>query len=50
MLHQSIRTYQPFRTEGLSVRFGALKPAVEKIEQDIFREMMELLEGDERRN
>ncbi len=47
----SINTHIPIlQDRGIELRFGALKPAVEKIEQDIFREMTELLEGGERRN
>ena len=47
----SINTHIPIlQDRGIELRFGALKPAVEKIEQDIFREMMELLEGEERGN
>ena len=47
----SINAHIPtLQSRGVEVRFGALKPAVEKIEQDIFREMMELLEIEERRN
>ena len=47
----SINTHIPaLQSRRVEVRFGALKPAVEKIEPDIFREMMELLKSDERRN
>ena len=47
----SINTHIPIlQDRGIELRFGALKPAVEKIEQDIFREMMESLEIEERRN
>ncbi len=47
----SINTHIPaLQDRGIDVRFGALKPAAEKEERDIFPEMMELLEGDERRN
>ncbi|MCE2433665.1 MAG: leucine-rich repeat domain-containing protein [Candidatus Latescibacteria bacterium] len=47
----SINTHIPaLQSRRVEVRFGALKPAVEKKERDIFREMMELLESDERRN
>ena len=47
----SINTHIPIlQDRGIELRFGALKPAVEKIKQDIFREMMELLEIEERGN
>ena len=47
----SINTHIPIlQDRGIELRFGALKPAVEKIEQDIFREIMESLEIEERRN
>ncbi|MDE2724457.1 MAG: leucine-rich repeat domain-containing protein [Gemmatimonadota bacterium] len=47
----SINTHIPaLRDRGVDVSFGASKPAVEKIEQDIFREMMELLEIEDRGN
>ncbi|MCY3868518.1 MAG: leucine-rich repeat domain-containing protein [Gemmatimonadetes bacterium] len=40
----SINAHIPtLQSRGVEVRFGALKPAVAKIEQDISREMMELL-------
>ena len=47
----SINTHIPIlQDRGIELRFGALKPAVEKIKQDIFREMIELLEIEERGN
>ena len=47
----SINTHIPaLQSRRVEVRFGASKPVVEKSEQDLFREMMELLESDERRN
>jgi len=40
----SLNTHIPaLQNRGVDVRFGALKPAVEKTEQDIFPGMMEFL-------
>ena len=45
----SINTHIPtLEGAGVQVRFSASKPTVGKIEQDIFREMMELLRIEER--